>query len=150
MHRATHVPGTVTPGLTNHNNHLNNIHMVVPYTRGLSINVKNICIEVGIQIHFKGGDNITQKSGVIYRYECHRLECHEKNIWESARTFGERLKEHLRAPSPIYDHANTSGQHTKLDIFAIVGRESHTITRTIKQAIFIRINDPFLNRNIGK
>ena len=31
-----------------------------------------------------------------------------------------------------------------------LGRESHTITTTIKEAMFIRVNDPFLNRNIGK
>ena len=52
----------------------------------------------------------------------------------------ERLKEHIRAPSPIYDHAKTSGHHTKLDNLSIVARESHTITRIIKDAMFIRVN----------
>ena len=65
-------------------------------------------------------------------------------------TIWERLKAHLRAPSSIYDHANTSGYHTKLDSFSIKGRESHTIAWTIKEAMFTRVNDPSLNRNIGK
>ena len=34
--------------------------------------------------------------------------------------------------------------------FAIVGREDQNLTRAIKEALFIRVNDPFLNRNIGK
>ena len=45
-------------------------------------------------------ENIMQKSRVIYRYKCDWLECDEEYIGESARTFGERLKEHSRAPSP--------------------------------------------------
>ena len=36
------------------------------------------------------------------------------------------------------------------DNLSIVGRETHNITRTIKEAMYIRINDPSLNRNIGK
>ena len=31
-----------------------NIHMVVPYTKGLSKSFKKICGTIGIQVHFKG------------------------------------------------------------------------------------------------
>ena len=71
------------------------------------------------------------------------------NIWESVRTFGERFKEHSRVLSHIHDHASTSGPHAKLKNFSTVGRESHGTTRTIKEAMLMRVNDPFLNRNIG-
>ena len=37
-----------------------------------------------------------------------------------------------------------------VDNFSIVGREDHSIAKTIKEAILIRVNDPSLNRNIGK
>ena len=70
-------------------------------------------------------------------YKCDRLECEEAYIGESARTFGERLKEHLRASPSIEAHASTSGHHTKLVSFSIVGRESHIIHRTIKEAMLI-------------
>ena len=70
----------------------------------------------------------------------------EELVW----IFGKRIKEHLQAPFPIYYHASTSGHHTKLDNFFIVSIESHTFARTIKETIFIRINDPSLNRNTGK
>ena len=52
----------------------------------------------------KEKDNITEKSGVIYRYQCDRLDCGEEFIGESSRTFGERFKEYLWTPSPIYEH----------------------------------------------
>ena len=82
--------------------------------------------------------------------KCDRLECHEEYIEESARTFGERLKEYFGAPSSIYDYAKTSGHHTKLDNFSMVGRESQILARTIREAMFIGFKDPSLNRNIGK
>ena len=34
--------------------------------------------------------------------------------------------------------------------FDIVGREDLNQMRTIKEAIYIRVNDPSLNRNVGK
>ena len=52
-----------------------------------------------------------------------RLECDEEYIGKTSRTFGERYKEHLKAPSPIHDHSNTTGHTTLLENFSIVGRE---------------------------
>ena len=70
-----------------------------PYSEGLSETFKNICKRYGIQVHFKNGktikdellapkdqDHITKKSGIIYRYKYHRLECDEEYIGETART----------------------------------------------------------------
>ena len=59
-------------------------------------------------------------------------------------------KEHLKAPSPIYEHDNTTGHKTTVDNFKIIGREGHGISRTIQEAIYIRVNNPTLNRNVGK
>ena len=56
----------------------------------------------------------------------------------------------MRASSPILDHQNITGHEVSLDNFSIVGREDQNTARTIKEAILIRVNDPFLNRNIGK
>ena len=98
----------------------------------------------------KDQDTIQRKSGVIYRYKCDRVECDEEYIEESSRTFGERFKEHLKAPSPIYDHCNTTGHNLTIDNFGIVGREDQNLSRLIKEALFIRVNNPSLNSNIGK
>ena len=101
-------------------------------------------------VHPKDKDLILKKSGVIYRYRCARVDCEEEYIGESGRTFGERYREHMRAPLPIMDHQNTTGHEVYLDNFTIVGSEDNSIARIIKEAILIRVNDPSLNRNIGK
>ena len=148
---------------TGQNNNKTNLYMVVPYHQGLSERIKRTCNKFGVQVFFKGGqtirsllmapkdkDPITNKSGVIYRYKCSEHGCNEEYIGESARNFAERFKEHQKTPSPIFDHCNTTGHNININNFTIVGREDQNLTRAIKEALFIRVNDPFLNRNIGK
>ena len=147
----------------NNNNFNNRCSITVPYNQGLSESFKNIGRKYGIQVHFKSGrtlkdelvapkdkDPITKKSGIIYRFKCERLECDEEYIGETSRTFGERFKEHLKAPSPIYDHSNTSGHTTTVDNFKVVGREEQSLSRLIKESMYVRVNGPSLNKNIGK
>ena len=68
-------------------------HIVLPYIKGLSKSCKNICSKHDIQMHFRGGrtikdllvdhknrDSILQKSGVIYRYKCGRVDCEDEYI----------------------------------------------------------------------
>ena len=74
----------------------------------------------------KDKDPINKKSGVIYRFKCDRVDCDDEYIGESARNFEERLKEHLKAPSPIYDHHNTSGHDVTIDNFTILGERTKT------------------------
>ena len=50
----------------------------------------------------------------------------------------------------VYDHSNITGHSTALDNFSIVGREDQYLTRLKKEAIYIRVNSPSLNKNIGK
>ena len=132
---------------------------MVPYYKGLSESLKRTCNKYGVQVYFKGGNTIRsllmapkdkdpmmKESGVIYRYKCDRVECDEEYIGESSRTFGERFKEHQKAPSPIFDHYNTTGHKISLKNFGIVGRKDQNLMRTIKEAP----NNPSLNRNIGK
>ena len=145
------------------NTNKQNLLMVVPYHQGLSERVKKTCKKYGVQVHFKGGqtiknllmapkdkDPINSKSGVIYRYQCKEQGCGEEYIGESGRTFAERFKEHHKSPSPIFDHSNTSGHQININKFTIIGREDQSLIRAIKEAILIRVNDPSLNRNIGK
>ena len=66
------------------------------------------------------------------------------------RNLQERLKEHLKALSPIHGHHSTTGHLTPLDNFSTVGREGLGFARTIKKPIFINVNNPIHNRNISK
>ena len=47
-------------------------------------------------VHSKDRDTILQKSGVIYRFRCGRVNCEEEYIGESGRTFAERFWEHMK------------------------------------------------------
>ena len=143
--------GRPTKGPATTTNHF----IVVPYMKGLAESCKNICRRYGVEVYFKGGrtirdilvhpkdkDTILKKSGVIYKYSCGRVDCGEEYIGESGRTFGERYREHMRSPSPIMDHHNTTGHEVSLENFTIVGREDNNIARNIREAIFIRVNEP--------
>ena len=114
-------------------------------------------------VHFKGGqtlksilvsprdkDTMTKKNAVIYWYRCDNIDCDKEHIGESSRTFGERYREHLKAPSPIYDHQNNSGHITTVDNFRIIDREGNNMARAIKETIHITVNNPTLYRNIGE
>ena len=79
-----------------------------------------------------------------------KFDCDEEYIGESGRTFAERYKEHLKVPSPIFLHQNSTGHATTLNNFKIIAREENSLARTIRQSIYIRVNNPTLNRNIGK
>ena len=79
----------------------------------------------------KDKDEMKKQSNIIYWYRCGRTECDDEYIVESARTFEERFREHLKAPSPIYEHDNITGHKTSVENFKIIGRESHGISRTI-------------------
>ena len=68
---------------------------------------------------------------------------------DTSRTFGERFKEHLKDPSPIYHHCNNTGHPISQNNFQIIGREGHGLARNIKKSS-IRLNNPTSNRNIGK
>ena len=81
---------------------------------------------------------------------CNNLGCDDEYIGETSRTFGERYKEHLKAPSAIHQHSTLTGHPTNQNNFQIIGREGHNLARNIKESIYIRVNNPSLNNNIGK
>ena len=136
---------------------------VIPYTQGLCESIKKICGRYGIQTHFKGGrtiknllvspkdkDPMVNQSGAIYWYQCGDLGCDDEYIGETSRTFGARYKEHLKAPSAIHHHSIQTGHTTNQNNFQIIGREGKNLARNIKESIYIRVNNPSLNNNIGK
>ena len=74
-----------------------------------------------------------------------------KSILESQQEIlKKRFKEHLKAPSPIHDHLNISGHAVTIDQFFHTGERDQNLMRTIKEALYIRVKNPSLNRNIGK
>ena len=56
----------------------------------------------------------------------------------------------LQSPSPIHLHSTTTGHPMDPEQFSIVHKEVNSQSRTMKEAMFIWIQDPTLNRNLGK
>ena len=118
-------PQTVTNGQhTNTNNTMSSnisISIVVSYTRGLSERFKKTCNSLGIQVYFKCSntihtllmapkdkDNICQKSMVMYWFKYPHRDYSEEYIWESGRTFGDRLRSMLESYSSLQPDHRTS------------------------------------------
>ena len=98
----------------------------------------------------KDKDPLDKKSGAIYWYQCRELACNGEYTGETSRMFRERYKEHLKECSPIHGDSSHSGHSTSPGNFTVIGREDHGLARTIKESIYIRVNNPTLNRNVGK
>ena len=115
------------------------VRVILSYpTHKVFVKVKNkkICGRYGIQTHFKGGrtiknllvfpkdkDPVVNQSGAIYWYQCGDLGCDDEYIGETSRTFGERYKEYLKAPSAIHHHSIQTGNTTNQNNFQIIGRD---------------------------
>ena len=124
---------------------------------------KKGCKSKGIQVHFKGSNTLrtalgnrkdkdpkANQTGIIYHYQCPHINCTSSYIGESGRALGDRIKEHFKAPSPIHLHSSTTGHPMDPNQFSIVHKEVNSQPRTIKEAMFICMQDPPLNRNLGK
>ena len=163
-HKFTH-PNQHNTTTTNNNNssadnNKNNVTIVVPYMPNTGEKFKKSCKKKGIQVHFKGTNTLrtalgnpkhkdpkNNQTGIIYHYQCPQINCPSTYIGESGRSLGERVKEHFKAPSPIQHHYRTP---TDPDQFNIVHKDVNSHSRTIKEAMFIWVQDPTLNRNLGK
>ena len=145
------------------NNNNRNVTIVVPYIQGTGEKVKKVCKAKGIQVQFKGRNTLRtslvrpkdkdpklNKSGVICHFNCPLINCTEAYIGESGRALGDRIKEHLKVPSPIHQHSGSAGHPLSPHCFNIIHQETQGPSRNIKEAMFICVNDPSLNRNLGK
>ena len=137
--------------------------IVVQYIPNTSEKFKKVCKRKGIQVHFKGTNTLrtalgnpkdkdpkANQTGIIYYYQCPHINCCSAYIGESGRTLGDRVKEHFKAPSPIHLHSTTTGHPMDPNQFNKVHKEVNSHSRTIKEAMFIWVQDPPLNRNLGK
>ena len=139
-------------------------HITVPYMKGISESIKNICKKKGIQVHFKPAltirnalvkpkdkDNKSKKCGAIYQIVCPEDSCNVSYVGETGRTLQERVRDHLQPPSAVHAHHTGQGHPPpSMDNVSILDREPLKFKRFIKESIYIRAIDPNLNKNIGK
>ena len=112
-----------------------NITIVVLYMQGTQEKFKKLCKSKVIQVNFKGTNTLrtllgnpkdkdppNNQTGIIYHYKCPQINCTSPYIGESGRSLGERVKEHLKPPSPIHLHSTTTGHPMDPEQFNVVQR----------------------------
>ena len=134
-------------------------HIVIPYTQGLCESITKICGRYGIQTHFKvAASSRTSWSPQGQRRYGQPEWCHilvpvwGPKLWwwiyrGNLKDFWWKIQ---RAPEGPLTYTYLMGYPTSPNNFQIIGRDGHNLARNIKESIFIRINNPTLNNNIGK
>ena len=160
LHKFNHPNQAQTSSNTNTNlNPTNNSNykttIVVPYITNTAKKFKKLCRRRGIQVHFKATNTLrtalgnpkdkdpkANQAGIIYKYHTHTLTAPVPTLGNLADPWEKGVKEHLKAPSPIHLHSATSGHPLDPNHFNIVHKEVNSQSRTIKEAMFICIQDP--------
>ena len=142
-------------------------YVVMDYVTGLSERIRDIFKAKGIEVYFKGSNTLRNilvspkdkdpkhsKQDVIYHIPCNYPSCDSCYIGETGRVLGERIKDHISDNnSSIKQHHMDTGHplpNPQDKDIKIINVESNSFKRKIKEAIYIQVNDPPLNRNIGK
>ena len=107
------------------------------HTSGATENKEHTCIT-------KGHGPPKCKCDFIYWYRCNRVDCDQEYNGKSAITFGERYKKHPHQYIAIIPPLDTKPLWV-----TSVGRR-YGFARMIKESIYLRVNNPTLNRNTGK
>ena len=146
--------------------------VVIPYIKGFSEALRRIYGSYGIRGCFKPTSTLRQflvapkdKSekkditGPIYSIHCqgqtNRGQCEEFYIGETERSLKARFLEHRRPSSTSSEvsqhiHIESPGHKIDLEKVKILDREPRWFERGVKEAIYIRINQPTLNKDGGR
>lgn len=155
------------PDTSSQNNTKNKSFAVMDYIKGLSERIRDILKKRGIQLYFKSSNTLKNilvspkdkdpkgtKQDVIYHIPCGYESCGAAYIGETCRVLEERIKDHTTNPnSSIKRHHMDTGHplpnHTDKNV-KIISVEANTFKRRVKEAIYIKTNNPVLNQNVGK
>ena len=98
-----------------------------------------------------------QKIKTLFKEECSHLQIQMwqggvwwRVYWRIFKTFWREVQRTPEGPFYIFEHYNITGHNVTIDNFSNVRREDQNLMRTIKEALYIRVNNPSLNRTIGK
>ena len=146
----------------------NRVSVTIPYHGDLSEKLKRIYRDHGITTHFKPTNTLRQSlvhpkdkqpkgrvSGVVYGVQCSEdLACKEQYIGETAQPLHSRMSQHRRASSSgndsaVYTHLHASGHSFDIQDVHILDRDSRWFERGVKEAIWVRHEQPSLNRSGG-
>lgn len=139
--------------------------IVIPYVKGLSEELRRTLKQHGVDTIFKPYNTLRQllsfpkdaqkqedTCGPIYRVTCQGVDCGSSYVGETERTLKSRFAEHLRpssASSEVSQHIHRDYPGHKVEV-EVLDHEDRWIERGIKEAIYIRVHRPDLNRDTGR
>ncbi|XP_071344169.1 uncharacterized protein [Trachinotus anak] len=145
-------------------NKRNNI--VIPYVSGVSEKLRRIFNKHRIPVYFKPSNTLrqrlvhpkdrtphTRKSNLVYAVQCNE-ECKDLYIGETKQPLHKRMAQHRRANSSSLDSAVHLHLKEKAHSFEeskvhILDREDRWFERGVKEAIYVKVEKPSLNRGGG-
>ena len=140
----------------------------IPYISGLSEKVKRIYREHNLPVSFKPCNTLRQKlvhpkdkpprhkqSNIVYGFQCKEDTCEETYIGETKQPLHKRMYQHRRPSSSgindssIYAHLKASQHSFEDKDIIILDKEHKWFERGVKEAIYVRRENPSLNRGGG-
>jgi hypothetical protein len=146
--------------------------IVLPYVKGISEALRRNFNKFGIRVSFKPTRTLRQYlvapkdktekkdvTGLVYMIPCQgqtqRGICSESYVGETERSLRTRFLEHRRPSSTSSEvsqhiHIESPGHHVDLDKVQVLDREPRYFERGVKEAIYIKANQPSLNKDGGR
>ena len=138
-----------------------------PYVKGLSENIQRICCNFGIKVAHKPITTLRQElvhpkdkqpkeqiSGVVYGIHCEGENCKEYYIGETEQPIKKRMYQHRKAAgegtsSAVFNHLHDKNHTFSNSNVDIISREKNWFERGVKEAVFVKSDNPSLNRHGG-
>ena len=138
----------------------------IPYIKGVSEPISRILSGIGVKVAMKPTNTVKQslvrpkdrendenRSGVVYQISCQ--DCDAQYVGQTGRHLGERLKEHQRATrkgyhleSGVAEHVVDTGHCIDWSV-EVLDQDLNQRRRLVREAIWIRKNNPSMNRETG-
>ena len=141
-------------------------NIVIPYVSGVSEKLRRIFNKHNIPVFFKPSNTLrqklvhpkdrtphTQKSNLVYAVQCSQ-ECKDQYIGETKQPLNKRMAQHRRAnssgqDSAVYLHLKEKTHSFDDNNVQILDREDRWFERGVKEAIYVKVEKPSLNRGGG-
>ncbi|XP_047457867.1 uncharacterized protein LOC125018165, partial [Mugil cephalus] len=141
-------------------------NITIPYIAGVSEKLRRIFGKHRIPVYFKPGNTLRQKlvhpkdktprqkqSNVVYAVQCSE-ECTDLYIGETKQPIHKRMAQHRRASSSgndsaVHLHLKDKGHSFEDNNVKVLAREDRWFERGVKEAIYVKMEKPSLNRGGG-
>ena len=144
----------------------------LPYVKGVSEQLRKTFKDHGVDCYFKPTNCLRQllcspkyptkkgdTVGAIYHVRClgsTGVDCDSTCIDETERALAKRIAEHLRqssvTKSEVVTHIHKDCPHhsVSMETVAVLDRDKDWYRSGVREAIYIRVNKPDLNRDQGR